>query len=74
MPEAMMVAIQLNRESDLHIHHVFFSMPVSRDPMLPMKVQWTLGFIHIEAVLGFFLAVNEKTQRCYTQLPTSKRS
>ena len=47
MPESMMVADQLNCESDL------FAMFSSQDTTLPMKVQWTLGFIHIKIVLGF---------------------
>ena len=72
MPEAMMAVDRLDRDND-SISHAFFSTPVSRDTTLPRKVQRTLGFIHIKAVLGLHVTVNEKSQRCYTQLSASKR-
>ena len=37
-------------------------------------MQQTLGFIHIKAALGLQVAVNEKSQRHYTQLSASKRA
>ena len=40
---------------------IFFSKPISRDTMLPTKVQRNSGFIDIKAVLGSCLAVNEKS-------------
>ena len=52
----------------------FFSAPESRETMLATKVQRPLGFVYIKAFLGLRFAVDEKSQRCYTLLSTSKRS
>ena len=44
------------------------------DTVLATEVQWTSGFITIKTVPGLHLAVNEKSQRQYTQQATKKRS
>ena len=62
MPEAIMVV-------DLLDHKITYS-PV--ETTLSTKVQWTSNFIHIKAVLGLHLAVNEKSQRCYTYLASER--
>ena len=54
MTEAV-IAVTGSIASDIII---FFSKPISRDTMLPTKVQWNSGFIDIKAVLGLCLAVN----------------
>ena len=56
------------------IHHDLFSAPESSETMLATKVLWPLGFVYIKAVLGLRFAVNEKSQKRYTLLLTSKRS
>ena len=58
MPEAMMAVDRLDRDNDL-------------DTTLPRKVQRSLGFIQVKAILGLRVAVNEKSQRRYTQLSAS---
>ena len=72
--KAMMAVDRLDRDNDL-LATLSFSTSVSRDTTLPWKVQRTLGFIQIKAVLGLLVAVNEKSQRrySYTQLSASKR-
>ena len=44
---------------------------MKRDTTLATEVQWTSDFIAIKTVLGPHLAVNEKSQRQYTQQATN---
>ena len=71
MPEAIMVVDWLDRESGLFV--TILSQCLKVETTLPTKVQWPLGFVYIKAVLRLHFAVNEKTQRHYTLLSTSKR-
>ena len=68
MPEAIMV----DRKSELFA--TISSQRLKVDTTLATKVQRPLGFVYIKAVLGVRFAVNEKSQRRYTLLSTSKRS
>ena len=72
MPEAIMVVDQLDRKSGLFT--TISSQRLKVETTLATKVQWPLGFVYIKAVLGLRFAVNEKSQRRYTLLSTSKRS
>ena len=56
------------------IGHIFFSTPMKRDTALPTEVQQTSGFILIKTVPRLNLALNEKSQRRYTQQATNKCS
>ena len=45
-----------------------------RHNSITKEVQWNSGFICIKAVQGLHLAVNEKSQRRYTQQVTDRHS
>ena len=66
----MTVVDRLNRVSDL----LAMPMPMKRDTTPATEVQRTSGFIAIKTVPGLHLAVNEKSQKRYTQQATKKRS
>ena len=45
-----------------------------RHNIIAEQVQWTSSFISIKTVQGLYLAVNEKSQRRYTQQVTDRHS
>ena len=64
----------LDRKSDLIIHRVFFSTPISRSTTLTTKVQQPLSFINITTISELHLVISGKSQRRYPQNAVGKRS
>ena len=49
----------LDRKSDLIIHRVFFSTPISRSTTLTTKVQQPLSFINFTTILELHLVMGK---------------
>ena len=67
-----MVVDRLDRKSGLFV--TISSQRLKVETTLATKVQRPLGFVYIKVILGLHFAVNEKSQRRYTLLSTSKRT